>query len=168
MSPEAKQKRLERVGQMSAWLALGFIALMGIVLIILCFRVAPTPDDVSLNLAILIASTVFGWLAGMLMSPSSSREEGQFGVAAKAISTFASGYLLAKIDQLLNALLSPKALLESSSVLPAFRVAMALAAIAGMFLHIYILRVYILQAVPDPKDANDPDHQKQTPPSESK
>src|SRR5438552_672197 len=98
MSPELKQKRLERVGERSAWAGELFIAVLGIVLVILCFRVAPTPDDVSLNLAILVVSILFGWLAGMLMSPSSSREEGKFGVAAKTISTFASGYLLAKID----------------------------------------------------------------------
>ncbi len=119
----------------------------------LCFRTAPTPDDVSLNLAILAASIVLGWLAGTLMTPGSAREETQFGAAGRAISTFASGYLLAKVDNLVNALLAPKLLLESSSVLPAFRITMALTAFAGMFLHIYVLRVYVLRWTSNPDDA---------------
>ena len=168
MSPEQKQKRLERLGDAAAWAGEGLILLLGVGFVILCFRMAPTPDDVSLNFAILGASVVFGWLAGMLFTPSTSREEGQFGVAAKAISTFASGYLLAKIDNILNALLTPKMLLESSSLLPAFRLTLSLAAFVGMFLHIYILRVYILHAVPDFKGPNGVDNQNQTPPNGQK
>jgi hypothetical protein len=150
MPTESKRKRLERVRDASAWAGLAGIVLLGAGLTVLCFRTAATPDDASLSLTILAASVVLGWLAGTLASPGTAREEARFGATARAISTFASGYLLAKTDRIVDAVLAPQAVLAPPSVLPAFRIAMAVAAFAGVFLHIYILRVYILRWVPEP------------------
>lgn len=168
MTQQQRQRQLERVRKSSAWGGAVSILLLGVVFVILCFRMAPTPDDVSLNLAILGASIVVGWFAGTLMSPGTFREEGQFGAAAKTISTFVSGYLLAKIDGVLNALLAPKMLLESSSLLPAFRIAMTLAVVVGTSLGVYIFRVYVLNWVPDSKGPDGLEDSKQTPPHEQK
>jgi hypothetical protein len=155
MTPQQRQKQLERIRKSSAWGAAFIILTLGVVFAILCFRLAPTPDDASLNLALMGASIVVGWLAGTLASPGTLREEGRFGTTAKAISTFISGYLLAKIDNVMNALLAPRTLLESASLLPAFRLAMTLAVTIGTALGIYICRVYILDWVPDAKSSND-------------
>lgn len=150
MPTEQKRKRLERIRDASAWAGLGFVLFLGVGFAVMCFRTAPTEDDASLSLAVLAASTILGWLAGTLMSPGTAREEARFGATARAISTFASGYLLAKADRLVDAVLAPQAVLASPTVLPAFRLAMAVTAFAGVFLHTYILRVYILLWVPPP------------------
>jgi hypothetical protein len=143
------------MGAVFIWLFFfGFIAL--------CFQIAPTPDDRYLNLAIFGASVIIGWLLGTLISAGTSREEAQFGKAAKAISAFASGYVLAKIDNVVNALLAPKALLESANLLPAFRLIMSVAVITGAALWIYIVRAYILDwALTTKSVRNPPDKDKE-------
>jgi len=154
MTPPQKQKQLDRVRRNSAWAGAIFIDVIFVIFLVLSFYVAPAPADVVLNVAILATSVIVGWLLGTLLSPGTLREQGQFGNTAKAISTFISGYALAKIDDVLNAIFAPKMLLESTSVLPAFRLAMALSGVVGMALVIYMMRVYILEWVPDSKEPN--------------
>src|SRR5262245_29749662 len=55
-----------------------------------------------LNLWILIAGGLIGWGVGMLMTPISDAEEKKFPEYAKLISTFVTGYLVAKIDKLFD------------------------------------------------------------------
>lgn len=58
---------------------------------------------------ILLALTgaLIGWVVGILATPLSDAEGRRFGELAKVISGFVSGYLLSKIDPLIDALLSP-------------------------------------------------------------
>ena len=155
MTAQQRQTQIDRVRRISAWAGAIFIDVILLIFLVLSFYVAPGTADVVLNIAILAASVVVGWLMGTLLSPGTLREQGQFGTATKAISTFISGYLLAKIDNVLNAIFAPKMLLESTSVLPAFRMAMALSGVVGMALVIYIMRVYVLEWVPASKEATD-------------
>ncbi len=68
---------------------------------------------VFLNITVIICGIALGWAAGILISPYDKEEKIQFGAITKAVSAFASGYLLAKIDPLVAKILDP-AILASS------------------------------------------------------
>lgn len=52
------------------------------------------------NYLILIGGGLFGWIAGLLLSPTTRGERAQFSEYGKALSTFVSGFLVAKLDKL--------------------------------------------------------------------
>jgi hypothetical protein len=54
----------------------------------------------TLNLLIVVTGGLIGWAVGMLMTPVSPTEKKHFPEYGKAISTFLSGYLVAKLDKL--------------------------------------------------------------------
>jgi hypothetical protein len=55
-----------------------------------------------LNILIVIAGGLIGWVVGMLVTPVSVGEQTNFPEYGKALSTFVSGYLVAKIDKLFD------------------------------------------------------------------
>jgi hypothetical protein len=153
MTDEPRRPDLDRLRRVSSYAALGILIVVFLILIVLCFLTARTTDDASLSIAIFMAAMLLGWLTGFLLSPGTAREEARFGAAAKAISAFASGFLLAKLDNLLNALLAPKMVVEASSVLPAFRITIALSGFAGTVIYMYIARTYLLEWLPGPDNS---------------
>jgi hypothetical protein len=50
-----------------------------------------------------LVGAIFGWITGVLAVPYSSTEKQHFGELAKVISGFVTGYLLSKVDPLINA-----------------------------------------------------------------
>jgi len=86
------------------WIGFAFAGLcvLGIIYAALAMK---TPADVSprqLNLVILIAGGLIGWVVGMLITPVSPKEQAVFSDAGKALSTFVTGYLVAKIDRIFD------------------------------------------------------------------
>ena len=86
------------------WIGFTFAGLcvLGILYAALAMK---TPADVSprqLNLVILIAGALIGWVVGMLITPVSAKEQAVFSDAGKALSTFVAGYLVAKIDRIFD------------------------------------------------------------------
>ena len=77
-------------------------------------------QDAYLNLALLVLAWVIGWVLGTLAAPYTKKEESQFTIYAKAISVFASGYLVGKLDRLATDIFSPEVLMKP---LAAFRLA---------------------------------------------
>lgn len=70
-----------------------------IVLITACFNIGPNKW---INVLLLIFGGLLGWVAGILATPLDTDEKSQFSTYAAAISTFLSGFLVAKLDQLFN------------------------------------------------------------------
>ena len=67
--------------------------------------IVKTPADVSprqLKLVILISSDLVGWVIAMLTAPLSPEEPAIFSQSARSISTFVTGYLVAKIDRIFD------------------------------------------------------------------
>ncbi|MRR11180.1 hypothetical protein EG835_01525 [bacterium] len=85
---------------------------MGATLVVLCFRVGASTQDQSLNLAIMVAAMTVGWLLGILVSPYDQDEQKRFSSVTRAVSAFVSGYLAAKLDALINALVAPDLILN--------------------------------------------------------
>lgn len=93
----------------------------------------------SLNLLIVVLGLSIGWLFGILLSPYSESEEKKFTNYAKAFGIFASGYLIGKVDKVLEELLKPDFILDS---VHGFRVmAFAAAFVVGLVIT-FVFRRY--------------------------
>lgn len=93
----------------------------------------------ALNLLIVILGLALGWLLGILLSPYSDVEEKKFTEYAKAFGVFASGYLVGKVDKVIEALFQPDFVLES---VHGFRVMSFLAALIISLVLTFIFRRY--------------------------
>jgi hypothetical protein len=83
-------------------------AIVGIGIIVLCFVIAPEYQSGALSLLIGICGMLLGWIVGVALTPYNKEEQSKFSGYAKAIGVFASGYLVAKIDKVVEYLLSPE------------------------------------------------------------
>ena len=110
------------------------------VLVFLCFKIVATPQDGYLNLAIVLASVCVGWLLGTFVSPETGSEQSRFMTYGKAVSAFISGYLVSKLDKVVEMILSPQTL---AVPVASFRLAASVAAIISAVLVTYILRAYV-------------------------
>jgi hypothetical protein len=86
------------------WIGFSFAALcvLGIIYAALATK---TPADMSprqLNLVILIAGGLVGWIVGMLITPVSPKEQAVFSETGRALSIFVAGYLVAKLDRVFD------------------------------------------------------------------
>ncbi len=93
----------------------------------------------ALNLLIVVLGLSLGWLLGILLSPYSGAEEKKFTEYAKAFSIFASGYLVGKVDKVIEALFQPDFILES---VHGFRIMSFLAALIISLVMTFIFRRY--------------------------
>jgi hypothetical protein len=109
---------------------------------VLGFFIAPTSTDAYLNGALVIACSSVGWAFGMILSPDSTLEEKKFSTLWKGISLFISGYLVSKIDPLLDSALKPEAVSHLLEPLAAYRILAALTAIILTAILTYVVRVY--------------------------
>jgi hypothetical protein len=101
----------------------GFV--LGTTLFVLCFQVGKSSEDHSINVAVMAAATTVGWLLGIVASPYDQSEQKRFSSVTRAVSAFVSGYLAAKLDALVNAVVAPGMILNP---LPGFRALLFLGA----------------------------------------
>jgi hypothetical protein len=81
--------------------ALGAIALA--TLSVACFRIGTPPW---LNVVLMIFGGLLGWTTGILITPLDTKEEFSFSTYTGAISTFLSGFFIAKFDKLFESSLA--------------------------------------------------------------
>src|SRR6516165_4218509 len=86
--------------------------LLGLTLVILSFYIG-APAAVPISIAVIVVGTAVGWLLGLVVSPYSESEKTRFGGYARAFGVFASGYLVAKADKVLEKVFDPDFLLDS-------------------------------------------------------
>jgi hypothetical protein len=98
---------------------------------------APTPP--ALNAMIVLLGLAFGWLFGILLSPYSADEKVTFSEYAKAFGVFASGYLVGKIDKVVEELFKPDFVLDS---LHGFRVMAFVLAFVVSMITTFVFRKY--------------------------
>jgi hypothetical protein len=75
----------------------GLGALALIIMLVACFYAA---DSGWIHVLLLVFGMLLGWVVGILITPQSAEEKTQFSAYGAAISTFLSGYVVAKIDKL--------------------------------------------------------------------
>jgi hypothetical protein len=82
-------------------------------LFILSFYVGDTATDFALNHTALVFGASTGWVTGIIVTPYTEKEKGQFTSLAKTVAAFSSGYLVGKIDPIMVALLEPEYVLDT-------------------------------------------------------
>ena len=114
-------------------------SVLGLALVILCFRVGQSAEVHAMNIAVLVFGASSGWLAGILLSPYDPKEASNFPRYAAAVSAFASGYLVSKVDRVLEEVLKPEFLF---SPVPGFRLLAGLSGFAITLIVTYVYRAY--------------------------
>ncbi len=87
-------------------------SLLGIGLLIVALLIGESASQRYLNLALLILGATTGWLVGTVVSPYTQEEEAKFSAYTKAITVFASGYAVAKIDKAIEVVFAPDFLFQ--------------------------------------------------------
>lgn len=113
--------------------------IMELELVVCCFYIGDSAAAYAMNFAILILGTSVGWLIGTVISPYDTKEQGDFSAYAKAVSAFVTGYLVAKVDKIIEHLFSPTFL---SAPEAAFRMVLFLSAVLIAMLVTFINRRY--------------------------
>jgi hypothetical protein len=92
------------MSNLGLWIGFSFAGLcvLGILYAALATKTPPDMSPRQLNLVILIAGGLVGWIVGMLITPVSPKEQAVFSDAGKALSAFVTGYLVAKIDRIFD------------------------------------------------------------------
>lgn len=108
----------------------------------LAWFIAPTREDAYLNATFVVTFSAIGWAAGMILSPDSSIEERKFTGLWKGISLFVSGYLLSKIDPLVDAFLKPDVILGAHDGVHTYRVLACISVTILTAILTYVVRVY--------------------------
>lgn len=86
---------------------LGTLILIGLVYV--SYALQNTHPERFFNMLLLAAGGTSGWVAGILLSPRGQQQQRQFETLGRAIGTFISGFLLAKIAPLFEGLAGDKA-----------------------------------------------------------
>ena len=114
-------------------------AILGGALVIVAFYIAGGAEARALNLLVLITGASAGWLLGVVASPYDPRETTAFPKYVGAVSAFASGYVVSKLDRVLEHLLQPEFV---TSAIGAFRLLGGVCALVLGVLVTYIYRSY--------------------------
>jgi hypothetical protein len=117
----------------------GAAALIAGTMVVLSFCIGETKSIVVLNLAILALGFSVGWVAGILISPYDTEESKRFSVLTKAVGVFASGYLVGKIDKLVERIFDPNFVFDS---IHGFRIVAFLSVAIVAMLVTFIYRWY--------------------------
>jgi hypothetical protein len=110
--------------------------ILGAPLLVMTFYFGSTPQDHCLNIMLLIVALLLGWVLGILVTPYDGDEQKQFTNFSKAISAFISGFVVAKIDKLVEHILDPTVLADSLAL---FRLTLF---VAGFLLALIITFIY--------------------------
>jgi pheromone shutdown protein TraB len=81
-------------------------AILILTLVVLCFVMSDCGVARAMSLAVLILGCALGWFTGILSTPYDKQEQSRFQTYAKVISLFLSGYVLAKLDRVIEQLIS--------------------------------------------------------------
>jgi hypothetical protein len=98
-----------------------------------------------LTLSLLIACGLIGWSLGTALTPDTRDEARRFSRMGRAISLFLSGYLVSKLDRVIESVFQPATLLHPTDHLVAFRVVSCFSMVMAATLLVYFLRLYGFQ-----------------------
>lgn len=115
----------------------------------LSFFVGDTSVATAINLTVIVFGASAGWVIGIVVSPYSSTEQARFTALSKAVAAFGSGYLVGKVDNLIEKLLDPALALET---VHGFRILAGLSAFLLSMLVTFVYRQYA-RVAPDSKVA---------------
>jgi hypothetical protein len=80
-----------------------FGLIFSIVLIYLCFALSNSKIEPSINILIVMIGVILGWPVGVYFSPFNKEDAKRLSVIGKSAAAFVSGYLLSKIEPIIQA-----------------------------------------------------------------
>jgi hypothetical protein len=114
-------------------------AVLALSLCILAYIIGDDTQAKALNFTVLIFSATIGWLTGIIVSPYDPKEAKAFPKYMGAVSAFASGYLLSKVDVVFTELVKPELILSTTA---GFRILAGISAWGIAVIFTYIYRTY--------------------------
>lgn len=124
------------------WKIVGSTVSATVLLAVLCalaFMTGGPKPTVEMNFAVLTLGASLGWIIGIIVSPYSTQEQTKFTALSKAVAAFASGYLVGKVDKLVEKLFDPAFALES---VHGFRLLAFVSAFAIVMVLTFVYRRY--------------------------
>jgi uncharacterized membrane protein len=115
----------------------------GLILAVLAYIAATFHSNAvanSINIVIVLLGVASGWLLGIMVSPYSLDEKENFNAYAKAFGVFASGYLVAKVDKVVEHMFSENFILDPSN---GFRLVAFLVALLVALIVTFVFRRYL-------------------------
>jgi hypothetical protein len=109
------------------------------VCIFYAFRVGNSEDH-PINLLFIVLALALGVTLGLMITPVSGEERAAFADYAKYVATFASGYLISKIDPLITAVVRPDAALMPVN---SFRILAFVSCFIFAVVSVYVIRSYV-------------------------
>jgi hypothetical protein len=106
------------------------------------------------NVLVLITATLLGWCGGILLTPHNSSEQKRFTEYGAAISTFLSGFVLAKVDRVFEDTFDDAGLLSDTAIARTLIFASGFL-LGGLFT--FISRLYVRPAARKSPPLDSPD-----------
>jgi hypothetical protein len=117
------------------------VAMVALLPLIASLSFGETRQDVWLNVLLIMIGLLAGWVIGIVISPYGTREKEDFSVYTKAVTAFAGGYLVAKINDLVGAIFTTTFF---SNNLAAFRFLVMLISTVGSVIITFYYRRYVV------------------------
>ncbi|MEI7870390.1 MAG: hypothetical protein WCI11_21140 [Candidatus Methylumidiphilus sp.] len=124
------------------YIATGVGLSMFIVLGMAALYITNEPIEIPINATIMILGLSLGWLCGTFMTPYNKTESEYVSSFTKAVSVFVSGYMVGKVDRVVEHILNPTFLI---STVPAFRIMSFVASFIIALMLTYIFRQYYFE-----------------------
>ncbi len=124
---------------------IGALSAAGIIIIILAISSLIVKEDTKdpyINLTVLALGWAVGWLLGTFLSPYTGAEKIEFAEYAGAISVFASGYAIGKVDRLITHIFTPENFLSMSRI-TAFRIIVFSTMLVVTMIIAFVFRRYV-------------------------
>jgi hypothetical protein len=118
---------------------------VGAITIWLAYRLGADNNAYLVNWLLCLLGAMLGWGAGLMVSPFSEKEGERFSRVTQAVSAFLSGYLLSKLDRMLETFLTISDNLFKDLVLA--RVALFLISFLLILIIVFINREYFLNVI---------------------
>jgi hypothetical protein len=125
--------------------------LIGVALLWLAYQLGADSHAYLVNWVICLFGAVVGWGVGLMSSPSSEQESAKFSGVTKTVSAFLSGYILSKLDPLIQTVLQSDQFFQEAVLV---RIAFFLTTFFLSMVIVYINRVYFLNVI----ESSEPDH----------
>lgn len=116
-------------------------AVLNLMLLVLCFVMSDSNVTRGVNLTVVILGFALGWFTGIVATPYNQKEQSRFEIYTKAISLFLSGYALAKIDRVIEQLISVDTLHDQLIV---FRILAFASGFLITLIAVFVFRQYAL------------------------
>jgi uncharacterized membrane protein YqaE (UPF0057 family) len=126
--------------------------LIGITLIYLAYWLGVGNQNYLLNWLVCLLGIVIGWSIGLMVSPASEGESHRFSGLAKALSAFLSGYILSKLDRVIEVFLQqPDRFFQEIFLI---KLALFLTAFFLGLVVVYVNRIYFINIIESPPSEN--------------